>query len=185
MRLSNNQKTVLKLIGTSLLIGTAMVAPNTAVIYKLFKPKNNQEKRKYNRGIKKLFDDKIIYLSGERIELTKRGKEILRQVQVEDVQITVLGSKDWDGVWHLVGYDIPEDFKNARDCLRRKLVESGFEKIQLSLWVYPYNCKEEIAIISQNLGVAPFVAYLNTDYLPQHSKLIKIFGLTPPSNQYH
>jgi len=45
------------------------------------------------------------------------------------------------------------------------------------MWVYPYECKEEIAIISQNLGIAPFVAYLNTDYLPQQERLIRHFNL--------
>jgi DNA-binding transcriptional regulator PaaX len=152
--------------------------PNTAILFKFFKPKNKKEKRKISRSIQKLFNDDIIYLSGERIVLTKRGQEILKQVQVDDVLIPSANNSEWDGVWHLVGYDIPEDFKKARDCFRRKLIESGFEKIQLSLWVYPYNCKEEIAIISQNLGIAPFVAYLNTDYLPQQDKLIKSFSLT-------
>lgn len=182
MRLSKNQKFVLKTIGLTLLIGTAMVAPSTAQIFKLFKPKNTKEKRKISNTIQKLFDDDIIYLSGERIELTKHGKELLKLVRVEDVIIPTCTNSKWDGVWHLVGYDIPEDYKKARDCFRRKLVESGFEKIQLSLWVYPYNCKEEIAIISQNLSIAPYVAYLNTDYLPQQSKLKKLFGLSIASN---
>lgn len=177
MRLSQNQKDVLVAVGVTLLIGTAMVFPNAALIFKLFKPKNYREKRKINNSINGLIENDIIYLSGEEIRLTKYGKELLRKVQVDGVKIPRKSDKKWDGVWHLVCYDIPEDYKSERDTLRKKLVESGFAKIQLSLWAYPYNCKEEIAVISENLNIAQYVAYLNTDYLPSQNELLLRFGL--------
>jgi len=175
MRLSGNQKNILKAIGACLLIGTALIAPN---ILQIIKPKGSKDRYKFKKTIKKLFDDKVIYLSGEKIELTNKGVLLMKQAQVEDIQISGWKNKEkWNSVWHLVCYDIPEKFKKERDYFRRKLIESNFYQIQLSLWVYPYNCKEEIAIIAQNLGIAPFVAYLNTDYLPQQNKLLDRFGL--------
>lgn len=172
MRLSKNQKNVLKIIGKSLILASALFAPNIVTI---LRPKTSKEKYKHKRTIKKLFDDKVIYLSGEEIRLTKKGKELLGLIQIEEIQI--FPKDDWNGVWHIVCYDIPEGKKAARDYFRRKLAEEGFKFIQDSLWVYPYECKEEIAIISQNLGIAPFVAYLNTDYLPQQEKLVRYFNL--------
>jgi hypothetical protein len=177
MRLSENQKQVLKAIGITLLIGTAMIAPNTAILFKLFKPKNKKEKRQISRTIQKLFNDDIIYLSGEEVRLTKYGREILKQVRVDGVDIPHNISTKWDGIWHLVCYDVPEEYKKERDILRRKLTDSGFVKIQLSLWAYPYYCKEEIAIIAENLDIAHYVAYLNTDYLPDQNTLKLRFGL--------
>lgn len=175
MRLSENQKNILKVIGNCLMIGTAFVAPN---IIQLLKPRNAKEKYKYRKTINKLFDDEIIYLSGEKIELSEKGKQLLKLVQIEDIKIyDWREEKIWDGLWHLVCYDIPESHKKERDYLRSKLVESNFSQIQLSLWAYPYDCKEEIAVIAQNLGVAPFVAYLNTDHLPQQEKLLEHFNL--------
>lgn len=172
MRLSNNQKNVLKIIGKSIILASAIVAPN---ILQVLQPKNYKEKYKHKRTIKKLFDYKIIYLFGEEIRLTDKGKELLGIIQIEDIYI--FPKDDWNGVWQIVCYDTPETKKNARDYFRAKLAETGFKFIQDSLWVYPYECKEEIAIISQNLGIAPFVAYLNTDYLPQQQKLIRYFKL--------
>jgi len=181
MRLSRNQKEVLRLIGTSLAIGAAFIAPN---IVQLLKPKNSKERYSHKKTLQKLFDDEIIYLSGEKIELTDKGKDLLKRVQIEDIKIYDWKNKpEWDGVWHLVCYDIPEKFKKERDYFRRKLVKSNFVQIQLSLWVYPYNCREEIAVISQNLGIAPFVAYLNTDHLPQQSDLLKYYSLERKQQQ--
>lgn len=173
--MSENQKKILRAMGAVLLMGTALVAPN---VLQLLKPDNPKEKFKYKKTINKLFKDEIIYLHGERIELTEKGKQLLNQVQVEDIVINDWRNiPEWDGNWHVVSYDIPEQFKKERDYFRRKLIQSNFYQMQLSLWVYPYNCKEEIAVISQSLGIAPFVAYLNTDHLPGQQKLLKRFGL--------
>jgi len=174
VRLSINQRAALKILGLAALLGTAVIAPNALI---LFKPKSSKEKYKYKRIIQKLFDDKVIYLSGEKIELTERGKQMLARIQADEVVINCGDASKWDGVWHLVCYDIPEEFKQSRDALRKKLSDTGFMQIQLSLWVFPYNCKEEIALIAQHFGVAPFVAYLNTNHLPQQSKLEKYYGL--------
>lgn len=172
MRLSKNQKNIMKIIGKSLVLASSIFAPN---IIQILRPKNAKEKYKHSRAIKKLFNDEIIYLFGEEIKLTKKGKELLGVIQIEDIQI--FPKDDWNGVWHIVCYDVPEGKKTARDYFRGKLAETGFKFVQDSLWVYPYECKEEIAIIAQNLGIAPFVAYLNTDYLPQQERLIRYFNL--------
>jgi DNA-binding transcriptional regulator PaaX len=154
------------------MLATAIVAPN---ILQLLKPENTKKKYQYKKIIEKLSHNKIIYLFGERIELTKKGQDLLRKIQIEDIKIKPPAR--WNNVWHLVCYDIPEEKKKERDYFRKTISELGFEVIQDSLWVYPYNCKEEIAVISQNLGISPHVAYLNTDYLPQQNKLIKLFNL--------
>ncbi|MFA7253377.1 MAG: hypothetical protein WC107_02375 [Patescibacteria group bacterium] len=173
MKLSRKQKEILKAVGTGLILTSALFMPN---ILQLFKPKTRQEKYYYKKTIKKLFDDKIIYLSGEEIKLSEKGLELLKLSQVDDI-VSINKTDDWNGVWHLVCYDVPEQFKVRRDCFRRKLIELGFYQVQYSLWVIPWECKEEIAIIAQNLGIAPFVAYLNTDYLPQQKKLVSHFYL--------
>lgn len=172
MRISERQKEVLKTIGLCIVLASALVAPN---IIQLLKPLNSKKRYQYKKIIKKLSDNKIIYLFGEKIELTKKGQELLKKIQIEE--ITIKHPDKWDGVWHLVCYDIPEDKKPERDYFRKKISDLGFKVIQDSLWVFAYNCKEEIAVISQSLGISPFVAYLNTNYLPQQNRLINYFKL--------
>ena len=173
MRLSEKQKDILKAIGSCLILASALIAPN---IIQILKPKNAKVKYQYKKLIQKLHNNKVIYLFGERIELTKKGQELIKKIQVEEIQIKT--PRKWNRVWHLVCYDIPENKKRERDYFRGTLMRLGFKIIQDSLWVFPYDCKEEIAVISQTLGISPFVAYLNTDYLPQQDKLMKYFNLT-------
>jgi hypothetical protein len=174
MKLSKNVKAILGTVGLGLALAVGATSPYFLV--NLVKSRNKQEKYRLKKTVKKLFDDNIIYLSGEQIKLSGDGLELLKLAQIEDILITK-GGRDWDGVWHLVCYDVPESFKLKRDYFRRKLIESNFYQVQYSLWVTPWPCKEEIAIIAQNLGIAPFVAYLNTDYLPQQQKLLRHFCL--------
>lgn len=173
MRLSERQKEILKAIGTITLASTvAILAPN---LLQILKPSDKQKRYRYKKSLKTLVDHDIIYLFGEEIRLTEKGKELYRIVEIEDIKIPV--NDHWDRVWHLVCYDIPEKKKKERDYFKNKLLESGFWAVQDSLWVYPWDCKEEIAVISQNLGISPYVAYLNTDYLPGQDKLIRRFSL--------
>lgn len=172
MRISDKQKEILKTIGICAVLAGALIAPN---IIQLLKPLNNREKYQYKKSLKKLIKNDVIFLFGEEIELTSKGKDLIKRIQLEEIDIN--RPEKWDGNWHLVCYDIPEDKKQLRDYFRKKLVDLGFKVIQDSLWVIPYECKEEIAVISQNLGISPYVAYLNTIYLPNQDKLIKYFSL--------
>jgi len=172
MRLSERQKEILKVIGTCAVLAGAIFAPN---IIKLLKPKTNEKKYQYQKSLNKLAKNDIIYLFGEEIQLTKNGRKLIKKIQIDEIKIKLPAK--WNKIWHLVCYDIPEDKKRERDYFRAKLIKLGFKVIQDSLWVIPYECKEEIAVISQSMGIAPYVAYLNTDYLPQQDKLIGYFKL--------
>ncbi len=174
MRISQNQKEILKTIGILGIIAASFVAPN---IIQILKPLiKKQPKKRYKPSIKKLIENDIIYLSGERIQLTEKGKQLLAKIEIDDIS-SIKKDEIWDGNWHLVCYDIPEHKRKERDYLRFKLFEFGFKKIQNSLWTFPYNCKQEIAVISQTLGISPYVAYLTTDHLPTQENLIKYFDL--------
>lgn len=174
MRLSTHQKDILKAVGKATLVtATAILVPN---LLTFFKPKTRHDKYRQKQSLKRLLDNDVIYLFGEEVRLTKKGKDLLKIVEIEEIGIP---KKDrWDGIWHLVCYDIPEKKKKERDHLQQKLLKSGFWAVQDSLWVYPWDCKQEIAVIAQNLSVSPYVAYLNTDYLPSQNKLIRRFNLT-------
>ncbi len=172
MRITRKQIEIIKNIAKGTLMLTSFIAPNIALFLKSGSP---NEKYYTKRIIKRLEDEDIIILAGEKVKLTKRGKALLAKIELNDIVIPK--SDRWDGVWHLVSYDIPEKKKKERDYFRKKIVEFGFKQIQDSLWVFPWECKEEIGIVCQNLGISPYVAYLNTTHLPLQNKLLKSFGL--------
>jgi DNA-binding transcriptional regulator PaaX len=175
MRLSKRQREIIKTIGKVVLLTTAIAAPGMSVILKSLNDSSAKSKYLTKQRINKLEIAGVIYLSGEKIRLTKKGRELAKKILVEDIRIK--HGDNWDGIWQLVSYDIPETRKKERDYFRKVISDLGFKQIQDSLWVFPWQCTEEIAIICQNLGIAPFVAYLNTKHLPRQSYLEKYFNL--------
>lgn len=180
LRLSEKQEKILSLIGTGAFLVSALIAPNAIGAFKKISDQIsslNKAKNRYRakQSINDLIDKNIIYLAGDKVVLTKRGQDLLKLIQIKDIEL--IKPEKWDSIWHLVSYDIPEKKKKERDFFRFKITELGFKQIQDSLWVYPFECREEIAIISQTLGLSPYIAYLNTDHLPLQNKLEQRFEL--------
>ena len=175
MRLSKKQREIIKIIGKVILLTSAIAVPGMGVILKSLNDDSYKSKYLTKKRVEKLEEAGVIYLSGDRIKLTKKGKELAKKILIEDIEIK--HGENWNGIWQLVSYDIPEKRKKERDFFRKVIRDLGFKQIQDSLWVLPWECKEEIALICQNLGIAPFVAYLNTKHLPRQNYLEKYFDL--------
>ncbi|MDO8686680.1 MAG: CRISPR-associated endonuclease Cas2, partial [Candidatus Berkelbacteria bacterium] len=92
-------------------------------------------------------------------------------------QIVISEDEEWDGWWHLVSYDIPNIYKKSRDLLRSHLERLGFKRVQESLWVFPYECQEEIALIANEISVSNNIIYMSTEKLPNEESLKAYFGL--------
>lgn len=52
--------------------------------------------------------------------------------------------KKWDGKWRIITFDIEEITRKDRDYLRRQLKWIGFEELQKSVWIFPYEIREEL-----------------------------------------
>lgn len=82
--------------------------------------------------------------------LTEKGKRQAGKFQIDD--LAIMRPKRWDGKWRIVMFDIPEASKLVRNIFRRKLKEFGFVRIQQSVWIFPFECKEEIGLLREFLG---------------------------------
>lgn len=85
--------------------------------------------------------------------------------------------RKWDGYWRIVIFDIPERRKQGREAFRSKLKQLGFYQLQKSCFIHPFDCKSEIAFISELFEVSPFVNLLVAKEIEGAAKLQKIFGL--------
>ena len=45
--------------------------------------------------------------------------------------------REWDGLWRMVVFDVPEQSRSMRHHLRRRLREAGFGCLQGSVWIRP------------------------------------------------
>ncbi len=178
MRLSKITKDILRLASTGALLYVVYGSPSSARKMNniIAKQLSSKVRHYYKQRIHLLEQRGLIYLGGEKIVLTAAGKKLLQIVQNEEIQIE---RKKWDRTWRLVSYDIPNSHKQKRDAFRRRIEKLGFEQIQKSLFAFPYECKEVIAVLAQQYKVAPYVIYMQTQHLPMEQRLRKYFDLIP------
>ncbi len=107
--------------------------------------------------------------------LTDKGKVKALTFNIESMAIN--RSKKWDGKWRLVVFDIPERRRNARDALRSVLKRLGFYEFQKSVFVHPYECKNEMDYVIEFFKVRPYVRTITAVELDNEIHLKKIFEL--------
>ena len=82
-----------------------------------------------------------------------------------------------DGKLRIIIFDIPEKFRWGRDALRKKLKELGFCEFQKSVFVFPYDCKDEIDFIIEFFNIRKYVRYGVFDYVDNAVHLKEFFNL--------
>lgn len=172
-KLGENEKEIIKAIGLGLFIAASIAIPNLPMaIQPILKMRG---KVGFDKLLKRLEKKRIIYLGGEKIKLTKKGRVLLKEIYLSNIKIQI--PKKWDGKWWVVAYDIPEIYKKSRNIFRSFLERNDFFRIQKSLWAFPYNCKEEIAVIAKDINILPFVVVMSTDNLPNRRDLEEYYNI--------
>jgi len=85
------------------------------------------------------------------IRLTEKGKRAAGWLQIDALKIK--RPKKWDGKYRLVIFDISQLKRIYRDALRGKLRELGFVRLQKSVWLHPFDCKDEIELLREFFGL--------------------------------
>lgn len=158
-------KVILSGIGAGAVIGLALVFPGAGYVYKEFK-KEQWEKAKrrgrLNYTIKRLEKQNLVSWKekdGELIlTLTEQGKKKVLKYKIDEMRIEK--PKKWDGFFRVIVFDIPEREREARNTFRKKLKNLGFYQLQKSVFVCPYECREEVDFLRHELDIAKFVNYI-------------------------
>jgi len=85
------------------------------------------------------------------ISLTKEGKKMAGRFQIDCLKINK--PEKWDKKWRIVIFDIAQLHTLKRNAFRGKLKELGFRPLQRSVWVHPYQCYDEIALLRDFFGL--------------------------------
>lgn len=109
------------------------------------------------------------------ITLTEKGKMRALTYKIEEIKINK--NDKWDRKWRMVAFDIPEELKNGRNSIRSKLKEIGFRELQKSLWVFPYECRNEVDFIIEYFDLREYVRFAILDYIDNELHLKKTFNL--------
>lgn len=106
--------------------------------------------------------------------ITEKGE---RMLQMETEKVAIAKKRRWDRRWRIVIFDIPERRKSVRVSIRRFMQEYGFVRLQDSVWVYPYDCEDLIALAKANFRVGADVLYMIVERLEQDKHLREHFCL--------
>ncbi|PJE69272.1 hypothetical protein COU96_00645 [Candidatus Shapirobacteria bacterium CG10_big_fil_rev_8_21_14_0_10_38_14] len=106
--------------------------------------------------------------------LTDKGKLKALTYRFEEMRID---KKDWDGKWRILTFDVPEKVRWGRDALRDKIKKLGFYELQKSVFVYPYNCKDEIDFIIEFFNIRKYVRFGILETIDNEKHLKEIFKI--------
>jgi phenylacetic acid degradation operon negative regulatory protein len=82
--------------------------------------------------------------------LTPRGWSLLVQ---GEKRIFEPPFKEWDGMWHIVVFSLPEKKRSLRHAFRTRLPWYGFGQLAPNMWISPHNRKTEILALCSELGI--------------------------------
>lgn len=163
-------------------ISLSLIAPNLAkgfgktYIGYLDKKQKNREAKYLLNYMKRQDLINIEEVGGGQINIriTSKGRLRLKKTKYESLEIKK--PKKWDKRWRIVMFDIPNGYDMQRRNLVAKLQEMGFKMLQKSIWVHPFECRDEIEVIKNfSPEIAKYLIFLETDNLDIHNKLTKKF----------
>jgi len=174
-RIATLQKAVLATVAIAEMLSIAVVAPN--VIGALGKMGIIKKPRRdsINRARDRLIEHGLLEYKSGFLRLTQRGETELRKVQSSEYQLKK--PKRWDGKWRILIFDIKEQRRTLRDRLRQTLVATGFNRLQDSVWVYPYDCEDFVTLLKADFKIGRDLLYLIVDKVEGDNQLRKHFGL--------
>lgn len=159
----------------------AMAAPNTLRLLKyadpdwLVKRDPKQRIREATYRLKKKGFVEFAHKDGRTfLRIKEKGRARLRSL----VSFGPLPKpKRWDGKWRLVIFDIPEKKHVLRARARGVVAGFGFVRLQDSVWAYPYDCEEAVALLKAELRIGKDLLYIIADAIEYDIPLRREFGL--------
>lgn len=155
---------ILRTIGVAGLLGVALVAPNVlGAMGKLGMVPTGRQKEIINRARDRMLKQGLLRRERGFLRLTPKGQDRLRLLQLREAAMT--RPRRWDRRWRVLIFDIPEYRKALRDKIRHTLEGIGFVRLQDSVWIYPYDCEDLIALLKADFKIGKDVLYMIVEEL--------------------
>lgn len=132
------------------------------------------------RSIKSLYESKLIDQMKNKdgtitLILSEEGTKKALTFDLKNIKIKK--PKKWDGKWRIVLFDVPEKKKNIRDNIRFHLKNIGLYEYQKSVFIFPYDCKDEIEYIMELNDAREFIRFILAEHIDNELHIKNIFDL--------
>ncbi|MFA7209630.1 MAG: hypothetical protein WC120_05150 [Parcubacteria group bacterium] len=168
-------------VGPLLIAGAAL--PGLLSATKSISHSKKYSKTQFQNAYKNLHHRKLIEIIEEggdkfKVQLTNTGKKRVKEFSFDLLKIQK--PKKWDGKWRILIFDIPSKpsiYNQARNALRNKIKDLGFYQMQKSVWVYPYECTDEILFVAEAFSVQKHIEIITAEKLLHEEKIKRVFKL--------
>lgn len=169
-------RAVLETIKFSGFLAVAAVTPNSLKMLESLGISNVKDKGVISNARNRLMRGGYLQRNKDGyLRLTEAGEEKLRKYRLKDYELAV--PRFWDRKWRVLIFDIREDRKTLRDKVRNTLVSIGFMRVQDSVWIFPHDCEELIALLKADFKIGKDLLYLVVDKMENDSVFKEYFGL--------
>ncbi|MBI5742563.1 MAG: hypothetical protein HZA25_01860 [Candidatus Niyogibacteria bacterium] len=180
-RVGKIQQKIILLLSGGLALGlTRSPKKYFKILNELSKEWKKIDQRYLKRAIQGLYQSKLIEEKENAdgtvtIILSDDGKRKALTYDLDKMKI--VAPQKWDGKWRIIMFDIPEWNKKVREALREHLRDLEFYEFQKSVFVHPFDCKNEIEYLIEFYNIRKFVRFIVAESLDNELHLKNHFGL--------
>ena len=170
------QKIILYSIGLVGMLAAGLVAPNViGAMGKLGLIPKPRQVEYISSSASRLKKRGLLKFADGHYQLTEAGKKVLKRWELGNYKL--FKPSRWDGRWRIVIFDIPQKKKKIRDHMTMILRTAGFERLQDSVYVFPFPCEELVGLFKTELGLGKNLLYLIVEELENDKELRHKFQL--------
>ena len=180
-------KLIFAVLGASFLVGASVTIPvlpmALGTILKVAKSLKGDmvSDKKIKRTLNGLKERDVVSFEnvGEEVYVRVNSNWHSKVMQYSIAQLLHFKKRTvWDGQWYSVFFDVPEIQRNKRDKLRSLLKMLGFHQYQQCVYVFPYSCSDEVALIKQIVEGGSYLKYAVIKQIEGENELKIHFGLS-------
>lgn len=165
----NAGEIVLALLGAAGMLTLAAVAPNALGLLQYIPRHKHRPRREREQTLVRT----VYYLKNRgyitlepadddfKMKITQKGRRKTIRLNFEQLRIPL--PSRWDGKWWITIADVPIEDRYQADCLRNKFKRLGFYPLQRTVWVYPFDPRDEVDFVSVYYRVDRFLTVMRVD----------------------
>ncbi len=180
-RMGITKKKILLLLCGGLALGLSG-SPRTSwkILGEMTKDWKKLSRQAAERAINSLYSSKLVATEENAdgtftLVLSAEGKNKALRYDLDRMKIK--RPPQWDNLWRMVSFDIPESERDARDAIRGHLIRLGFYEQHQSFFVYPFDCRSEIEYLIELYGVRKYARFILATYIDNESHLKRFFSI--------